>query len=110
MIQGGDPNSREGDPATWGSGGPGYKIPAEITELRHFEGVLAAAKQGGETESSGSQFYITTGAPHHLDGQHTVFGALLEGEAVVGEIENGSLVEGTDRPQDPVVIESAEVL
>lgn len=108
MIQGGDPNSREGEPETWGQGGPGYTIPPEISDLRHFEHVLAAAKKPGETESSGSQFYLTTGAPHHLDGEHTVFGALVEGASVLEEIESQAVIG--DRPQDPVRIESAEIL
>jgi cyclophilin family peptidyl-prolyl cis-trans isomerase len=108
MIQGGDPNSREGAPETWGQGGPGYTVPAELGELRHFTYVLAAAKKPNEAESSGSQFYITTAPAHALDGQHTVFGAVLAGEDVVDAIESGPVVG--DRPQDPVLIESARVL
>ena len=113
MIQTGDPNSRDADVSTWGTGGPGYKVEPETEgneDLYHFEGVLAAAKMTGDTESSGSQFYITTGAPHHLDGQHTIFGLLLEGQDVVDAIEAGKIVEGTQRPEDPVTIESTEVL
>ena len=64
-----------------------------------------------DTESSGSQFYITVGTPHHLDGVHTVFGAVVEGQAVVDEIAAGEIEAGTtDRPRDPVVIQSTEVL
>ncbi len=111
MIQGGDPNSRDGDPSTWGTGGPDYKIEPERSDLRHFRYVLAAAKQPVDTESSGSQFYITTGTPHHLDGVHTIFGAVLEGKAVVDEIAAGQIAEGTtDRPQDPVVVNATVVL
>lgn len=109
MIQGGDPNTREEDTSTWGQGGPDYKIEPEITDLYHFEGVLAAAKMPGDTESSGSQFYITTGAPHWLDGQHTVFGVLLEGQDTVDAIESGTIAEG-DRPENPIEILSTEVL
>lgn len=108
MVQGGDPNSREGAPETWGEGGPGYTVPAELSDLRHFRHVLAAAKKDGESESSGSQFYVTTGAPHHLDGVHSVFGALIEGGSVLEEIESGAVVG--DRPQDPVRIESVEIV
>ncbi len=67
MIQGGDPNSK-GAPAgqRLGTGGPGYKIPAEIGKY-HFKGALAAARQGDavnpKKESSGSQFYIVQGRP-----------------------------------------------
>lgn len=61
MAQGGDPQSRGAAPgARLGVGGPGYKIPSEAG-APHFKGTLAAAKQGGDTESSGSQFYIVQG-------------------------------------------------
>lgn len=110
MIQGGDPNSKEDDTSMWGQGGPGYKIEAEKNDLKHFPGYLSAAKKGGEKESSGSQFFITTGAPHHLDGQHVVFGKVTEGMDVVGEIEAAAVVEGTERPVNPISITSTEVL
>lgn len=110
MIQGGDPNSKIGDPGTWGQGGPDYKVPLEDNDLFHFKGVLAAAKMGNETESSGSQFYITTGAAHHLDGKHTVFGVLEEGADVVRIVENSPVVPGTERPESPTTIESTTVV
>lgn len=110
MVQGGDPNSKVGDPTTWGSGGPDYKIPAETSDLYHFKGVLAAAKMGTDVESSGSQFYLTVGAPHHLDGKHTVFGVLLEGEDALRVIENSPTAPGTDRPESPTTVTKATVL
>ena len=69
MIQGGDPKSKGARPsANLGSGGPGYRIPAEfVDDLAHTKGALAAARTGGPTnpkkESSGSQFYIVHGSP-----------------------------------------------
>jgi len=110
MVQGGDPNTKVGDQATWGEGGPDYKIPAEINDLYHWKGVLAGAKMGSDVESSGSQFYITTGEAHHLDGKHTVFGVLLEGEDAVRIIENSPVAPGTERPEDPTTITKATVL
>lgn len=110
MIQGGDPNSREGDPATWGNGGPDYKIDPEPSELFHFAGVLAMAKKGGDSQSSGSQFYITADPAHGLDGQYTVFGAVLEGMNVVELINQAPNAPGSDRPLTPVVLLSTEVL
>jgi len=67
MIQGGDPNSRDASPsARLGSGGPGYRIDAEIG-APHFKGTLAAARTGGPSNpnkmSSGSQFYVVQGNP-----------------------------------------------
>ncbi|MFT5141770.1 MAG: cyclophilin family peptidyl-prolyl cis-trans isomerase [Rhodothermales bacterium] len=65
MIQGGDPNSKDGSPLNNGLGGPDYKIPAEMRpELFHKRGALAAARQGQgnpEMASNGSQFYIVVG-------------------------------------------------
>jgi len=65
MVQGGDPNSRNAPKGQGlGSGGPGYKIDAEIG-APHFKGTLAAARTGGpsnpEKQSSGSQFYVVQG-------------------------------------------------
>lgn len=68
MVQGGDPDSK-GAPRNkpLGSGGPGYKIPAEITDtLYHYRGALAAAREDDGVNpsraSSGSQFYIVQGS------------------------------------------------
>jgi len=110
MVQGGDPNSKDVDVDLWGLGGPGYKVEREENGLRHFTGYLAAAKNSGEAESSGSQFYITTGSPHHLDGQHVVFGKVTEGMETVGIIESAVIVPGTSRPETPTTVTSTEVL
>lgn len=67
MVQGGDPNSKNSRPGQrLGSGGPGYTVPAEITEqYAHVKGALSAARQGDNVNpkkaSSGSQFYIVHG-------------------------------------------------
>jgi len=68
MVQGGDPQSRgAAKGVNLGSGGPGYKIDAEIG-APHFKGTLAAARQGGPgnpmKQSSGSQFYVVQGKPY----------------------------------------------
>lgn len=69
MIQAGDPTSKEAAAgARLGAGDPGYTIAAEIDYPRHYhkKGALAAARTGDamnpERRSSGSQFYIVTGA------------------------------------------------
>ncbi len=107
MVQGGDPNTK--DPAkgmeTWGQGGPEYKIESEAGDLVHCQYVVAAAK-GNEPQSSGSQFYITTGSPHHLDGVHTVFGSVIEGRSAI-DLLNSSAIRPNeaatrDIPEDPI--------
>jgi peptidyl-prolyl cis-trans isomerase B (cyclophilin B) len=96
MIQGGDPNTK--DPLkgveTWGQGGPEYKIEPEAGDRVHARYVLSAAKNPNELQSSGSQFFITTGSPHHLDGIHTVFGAVIEGRAAVDELDGVAIRPG----------------
>jgi peptidyl-prolyl cis-trans isomerase B (cyclophilin B) len=109
MIQGGDPNTVDGDPDTWGLGGPEKTIEAEIDPaLRHYAGVLAAAKKSGDTRSSGSQFYITIEANHGWNGTYTVFGVVVEGIEVALEIAAGAATG--DRPDEPVILQSTEVL
>ena len=106
MIQGGDPLTK--DPANadrFGTGGPGYMVPAEILpQYRHKKGALAAARRGDAAnpmkESSGSQFYIVQNEQTcaQLDGQYTVFGETIEGLDVIDKI---AAVE-TDRRDRPV--------
>ncbi|MCQ2096409.1 MAG: peptidylprolyl isomerase [Fibrobacter sp.] len=78
MIQGGDPKGN-------GQGGPDYTIDDEISKLTHEEGVISMANRGPNT--NGSQFFITHTPQHHLDGKHTVFGKVLQGQDVVCRIE-----------------------
>lgn len=94
MIQAGDPLTRDTTKVdTYGSGGPGYTIPAEIVPtLTHKKGALAAARKADSVnpkrESSGSQFYIVQSEEGcaHLNGQYTVFGEVVEGLNVVDNI------------------------
>lgn len=109
LIQGGDPNSVSGDPESWGAGGESGVLEAEIDpRLRHFKGALGAWKGPGETRSHGSQFFLMTADQHQMDGQTVIFGRVLEGLPTIETIESGAVVG--DRPQDPAVIESVEVL
>jgi len=108
FIQGGDPNSKDGTPDTWGQGSLEYTIPAENSpELSHFTGVLGAAKLGQQTESSACQFYITSVPTHARDSGFTIFGAVLEGQDVVDAM-SALEVEG-DRPVEAPVIEAVEI-
>lgn len=106
MIQGGDPNTKSGDRSTFGQGGPGYTIPAEI-KLKHEMGSLAAARLGDaanpQRESSGSQFYIVIGNASHLDRQYTVYGKVIKGIEIAHKIENVKR-DAMDDPIDKVVI------
>ncbi len=96
MIQGGCPR---GD----GKGGPGYVFDDEFDEsLRHDRaGVVAMVNAGPNT--NGSQFYITDAPAPHLDGQHTIFGRVVDGLDVVQKIARVERGED-DRPKEPVQV------
>ena len=111
MIQTGDPLTK--DPANkdaFGTGGPGYTIPAEILPGHtHKKGALAAARTGDianpKRESSGSQFYIVHNPEYcsHLDGQYTIFGETLDGFDVIDRIASVR-TDSMDRPVKDVKI------
>jgi peptidyl-prolyl cis-trans isomerase B (cyclophilin B) len=86
MIQGGDPTGT-------GSGGPGYRFEDEVTgnPLTHERCVISMANAGPGT--NGSQFFITHAPQLHLDGKHTVFGAVVEGHDVVDAVQQDDVME-----------------
>ncbi len=88
MIQGGDPLTK--DPANrnkYGTGGPGYTVPAEFSKVVHEKGILSAARTQ-DPNSAGSQFFIMVDKAPHLDGQYTVFGEVVKGVDVAETIVN----------------------
>ena len=92
VVQGGDPNSREGANGRLGAGGPGYTIPNEAAgadKPKHDAGALAMADAGMNT--GGSQFYLALNDIHQLDGRYTVFGKLSDDKelAILRQIIQG---------------------
>ncbi len=111
MIQGGDPNSKDADPANDGYGTPGYFIPAEFNDVPHRPGTVSMGRKS-TPDSAGSQFFImTTGSESwrpQLDGQYTAFGELVSGQDVVDRISR--VPRGPrDRPLENVVVESVRI-
>ena len=86
VVQGGDPTGT-------GAGGPGYKFEDEVRSnpLKHEAKVISMANAGPNT--NGSQFFITHLPQPHLNGKHTVFGKVIEGEGVVDAIRQGDVMQ-----------------
>jgi cyclophilin family peptidyl-prolyl cis-trans isomerase len=109
MIQGGDPLTKDDSQmARWGTGGPGYTFKDEIgSQNKNMAGTLAMANAGPNT--NGSQFFINTKDNNFLDPKHTVFGMITGGVDIVIAIENSKTDPATDRPLEPVIINSITI-
>jgi cyclophilin family peptidyl-prolyl cis-trans isomerase len=98
MIQGGDPTGT-------GAGDPGFVIPDEFAPTLKFDvaGRLAMANAGPKTGNC--QFFITEVATPHLNGLHTIFGQVVDGQDLVSKIARVPR-DSNDKPRTPVRIVS----
>jgi cyclophilin family peptidyl-prolyl cis-trans isomerase len=86
VIQGGDPLTKDDNPANDGTGGPGYYLKDEYSkDVKHLEGTVALAKAADN--QNGSQFYICLKAVPFLDGRYTIVGQVIKGMDVAHKIE-----------------------
>lgn len=112
MIQGGCPNTKDGDPATWGTGGPGYNLPAEFNDKKHVRGILSMAR-AQDPNSAGSQFFVMHGEAPFLNNQYTVFGQLVYGYDILDKIATAEVTSyrgEASRPVEPVEIKKAHAM
>jgi peptidyl-prolyl cis-trans isomerase B (cyclophilin B) len=113
MIQGGDPNSRDGNKFNNGQGGPIAAIPHEFNDTVHEAGVLSMARVGDKSYGAGSQFFIMHAERNHLDGEYTAFGRVTDGLDVVNSIATTATHNDDprlgDHPVEPVVIQTIRV-
>ncbi len=99
MAQGGCPHSKD-NPALAGTGGPDWQIDCETDTSHHphRRGALSMAHAGPNT--GGSQFFITFEPTPHLDGVHTVFGAIDEDDSksfeVLDQIQKDDEIQGIE--------------
>jgi len=100
MAQGGCPNTAEGAGGMPGTGGPDWSIDCETdtSHEAHRRGTLSMAHAGPNT--GGSQFFITFVPTPHLDGVHTVFGAIELDDA-----ESFSVLDSINQNDDILSIE-----
>jgi cyclophilin family peptidyl-prolyl cis-trans isomerase len=102
MIQGGDPMG-----TGMGDGGM-VPIPDEFHPSLKFDkpGRLAMANSGPRTGTC--QFFISEVPTPHLDGKHTIFGQVVEGQDIVTKIAN-TPKDANDKPRTPVRLISVKI-
>ena len=96
-----------GDPLGTGTGGPGYKYEGEFKPgVKHDRPFLVSMANAG-AGTDGSQFFITYRALPHLDGKHTIFGEVVEGQDVARKLEAAGTPEG--KTKEKLVIQEARI-
>jgi peptidylprolyl isomerase len=115
IIQGGDPLSKDNDPANDGTGDSSYpNVPGEFSDLPYERGTVGAARKGqgpGMTEkqafdTANCQFFVTLKQQPAFDKKYTVFGRVIDGIKNAEIIMGAPVKEGTERPDPPIVVRS----
>ena len=109
ILQVGDPGA--GNPATAGSGGPGYCIDLEASTMPHDLGVISMARTP-DPNSNGSQIFIclNKSGTSFLDGKYTTFGETVRGADILKLLGAVQTTPQTQRPVDPPMIKSARLV
>ena len=121
LIQGGDPLSRDDNPANDGAGDSPYpNVPGEFSDLPYERGTVGAARKGASPEFAGRaavteeqarnsancQFFITLNPAPQFEEDYTVFGRVIEGITNAEIIMRAPVEEGSERPADKIVVKS----
>jgi len=108
VIQGGDPNSKDSNPANDGMGKSDKpNVPAEFSDIPYDTAVVGAAR-GQDNDSANSQFFIMLKREAGFDQRYTVFGKVIEGMNNVRTISGVSPKQG-ERPMENVVVKSVTI-
>jgi peptidylprolyl isomerase len=83
--------AQAGDPTGTGSGGPGYTLPLEPSDVPFERGVVGVAR-ANDPNSAGSQWFVTFGNAGHLTNQYTVLGTVSQGMDVADCIQKGDAI------------------
>lgn len=115
IIQGGDPLSKDDNPANDGTGDSPYpNVPGEFSDIPYERGTVGAARKGGAPgmaeeqayNTANCQFFITLKRQPAFDKRYTIFGKVIEGISNAEVIMAAPTEEGTSRPADRIVIKS----
>ena len=101
LIQAGSPTGKASD-------GPGYSFQDEFHPSRTFDSPFVLAMANSGPNSNGSQFFITVASAPEFNNVHTVFGGLVEGNAIATSI-SGVSTDQLERPLTPITIESITI-
>jgi cyclophilin family peptidyl-prolyl cis-trans isomerase len=109
VVQGGDPNSKDDNPANDGAGESSYDdVPAEFSDVPFERGIVGAARTQ-DVNSANSQFYITLRRVPMWDAQYTVFGKVIEGMSNADAIAGAPTRPApySENPAEKIVIKRA---
>ncbi len=109
VIQGGDPLSKDNNPANDGTGGSDKgNVPAEFSDLKYEAGIVGAAR-GQDNNSANSQFFITLKREADFDTRYTIFGKVIDGMNNVRTI-SGVQPKNGERPVEPIRIKHISIV
>ncbi len=108
VIQGGDPLSKDDDPANDGTGDSGKPdVEAEFSDIKYDTGIVGAARSQ-DFNSANSQFFITLKREPGFDNKYTIFGKVIDGMVNVRTIAGVPEKEG-ERPVEPIRIKTIRI-